>query len=1072
MKSFASLFVAFCLLFCFCIATASADMTVDNASTSGIDVVIVLDMTNSMNQRVDSGGPYDKDNYRLDAAAMLISMLDMDTSRVAVVPFADTPFNVVDLTPVSNAYTRDTLVQSIYKLKTTRPNTNIGTALMKANQILLNRSSADNSNNPMIVLLTDGGNALTAGENHQIAEFLSWNKTNNVIEVARKSNVTTEMVNDITREAVDCASYNGFPIYTIALGVDPSSAKDGALSLKAISERTGVPNGCVSLDSDHASELPEIFAKFLADQIGSSVQFSANPQATASEGSYEVKLPVLNRSVLELNVIIPVRGNAQTGIEASSIQVYDATGNLQYNNKGVTVLSNDNGHFAMVKIREPQSCGMWTLRFSSTGEPQDISFNILYNYSIKLQADVFSTSGMPDIYKTDTLDIVADFVASDGSEVNDEMLYHDYSQEAEYEPWMNIQCGWELYMAGKDDSGNIVPTGDALLSGELTADTLSKQFRGQGQLVNIKKSGEYVLQVHAQGAGLDRTVEKVITLMNHAPDAKAYTYPVHVNAINEKSGEGSWTVSSGTLPVSEFITDADGDVLTFAFEAQQDADKIIILSKDPDNAGGIRYTTVLNGDRLASGTATYTLKYSDGDDGSGEIALTFEVISDADQYTPQVEWINGVDQSGTAKKNTQITLAVCLKDKNGKNADASVLEQVSPLLEVTSANEGPIAPFGEPVLNFNSNAWEFSGSTANQSDTWTITVNVSPFEPQTLLVEIPNNSAPAAANIPVGNIIRYNGDGIPSILAGLVGENTSASDAARRIDVESMPLFADDDNDILTYEAPVVGNGLKVVSLSDSGNGYPYRLDADADEFTGLFHYDFQTEVRVEATDGDGQASTCSWTLIIENLHAKMLTYVVICALSLIALVILALIIRQIRKPCFPKLCISIREEPSYYETSTEALAPVKTPTNANQCGVEEEMANRHGLSMSQLQSIIIKPIRSTSSVGVICKKIEKDHELSLGGEILKAKKQYSWQIDEELILRNSNNENGIAMKLFDQAAESAGVDQTLLDGNGADWNDEPDTASEVEPRKIRSVKKRSVIEVQDTPADHDDFDF
>ena len=78
--------------------------------------------------------------------------------------------------------------------------------------------------------------------------------------------------------------------------------------------------------------------------------------------------------------------------------------------------------------------------------------------------------------------------------------------------------------------------------------------------------------------------------------------------------------------------------------------------------------------------------------------------------------------------------------------------------------------------------------------------------------------------------------------------------------------------------------------------------------------------------------------------------------------------------------------------------------------------------------------------------------DLSLGNAMLKAKKQYNWHIDEELVLRNSNDPNGVAMKLFDQAAESAGVDQTL--------------------RKIRSVKKRDAIEVQDTPAGHDDFDF
>ena len=52
----------------------------DQAAAQGVDLVIVLDMTNSM----DNYEMNDVHNYRFDAAAMLIGMLDMDGSRVAV----------------------------------------------------------------------------------------------------------------------------------------------------------------------------------------------------------------------------------------------------------------------------------------------------------------------------------------------------------------------------------------------------------------------------------------------------------------------------------------------------------------------------------------------------------------------------------------------------------------------------------------------------------------------------------------------------------------------------------------------------------------------------------------------------------------------------------------------------------------------------------------------------------------------------------------------------------------------------------------------------------------------------
>ena len=88
-KRILTVLLAVCLLFGMVSFAAGEETAGDTSSTSGIDVVIVLDMTNSM-RSLKNGKPAGNDiyAYRIDATAMLIGMLDMGGSRVAIVPFA------------------------------------------------------------------------------------------------------------------------------------------------------------------------------------------------------------------------------------------------------------------------------------------------------------------------------------------------------------------------------------------------------------------------------------------------------------------------------------------------------------------------------------------------------------------------------------------------------------------------------------------------------------------------------------------------------------------------------------------------------------------------------------------------------------------------------------------------------------------------------------------------------------------------------------------------------------------------------------------------------------------------
>ena len=102
---------------------------------------------------------------------------------------------------------------------------------------------------------------------------------------------------------------------------------------------------------EEAKDLPGYFAKVLADKIGSSVQIATAPsKVDGTVKTYEVPVPVLNESIREINVILPVKkdkANLISGILADTIKVLNVHGEIQTTgmDDGVTVLKNKNISF-------------------------------------------------------------------------------------------------------------------------------------------------------------------------------------------------------------------------------------------------------------------------------------------------------------------------------------------------------------------------------------------------------------------------------------------------------------------------------------------------------------------------------------------------------------------------------------------------------------------------------------------------------------------------------------------------------------------------------------------------------
>ena len=1090
-KKLGSVILALCLLLGIC-SPASGEVVGDTSTTTGVDVVIVLDMTSSMYPTQSKSGN-DPNGYRIDATSMLIGMMDMDGSRVAIVPFASAPGKPVDIigfTDVSNSQSRLDLISKIYtdypgkKL----PDTNIGAALMKADQMLLDRE--DKTNRPMIVLMTDGQNDIAKTKENpsgliSVPHSLRW-ENEQIVDKGTES-YNTEKADTVTYEAFLCAQKNGIPVYTVALGTEPDKTSTGrGISLIDISLGTGALE-CQKVNKAEAQNLPAFFAKVLANQIGSSVEYTATPTPVeGQDGTYEVKIPILNEKVLETNVILPVKnkkGGSFSGIDADSIELIDSTGARVNGNSEITMFRGfANSHFAMIKIREARNPGMWTMRFQSDSDPSSISFNILYKYNIKFGVEVLTPVGGTEFYKTDKLNVKGRFMEESGSSAEDSALYRDHTGEAGYEDWMTIRSNWKLYRASSEGRA----TGDVLKEGTLNANTVQNLFETQINLAEGERlpSGHYLLVVNASGAGLDRTVNIPLELKNHEPAAGEFSQTIHVNK-TDVGEDATWTVegTSGQLTKNarEIVTDKDDDDVQFDLRpADVESQSLVEMTVDQES-GVISYKTVLESEKIKAGTARYELHYNDMDGGTGSIPVTLEIVSDIDVLRDKYDFeVKITDESGnetnTFLKNKPVKITARLKDKETGTYDTEgIIGRLKQKLTIADLKSGETV-VADGVMTLNGDALEYTvESTGNKEAQWSVRLNVEPFE-HSQIIEIPGSNSPEPRETETVTI-NCDGEKVPGFLSSVIGENTPDDDPARIVAIKG--LFTDKDNDELSYDEPrfiipATGEAADpaVIHADKAGEGEDavYTIIVSGNT-TGLFNFTAEGEMHLTARDGDGGTGDYVRKVTIVDLYNKMLTYIVIIIIALIALIILYLIIHQIRKPVFPKLNMTIREEPSLYESGSETLSPVKQYTNINKLGVDADMANKHGISMELLQNIIVKPIRSRMSVGVICKKPAPGHEVMLEDVRMKPKKAYTWKVGQELTIRSENGDGLVAVKLEDRPD----TDETYEEFKGDEWSEIDESAASRGGRKHSRKAERKAPPVEEEPStsgSSDDFDF
>jgi len=339
------------------------------AQTSGIDAVLVADVSNSMNTS-------DRDKISNEAMKMFIDMLPVQGDKVGIVAYTDQVEREKALLEIQSDADKSSLKNFIDQLGR-GPYTDISVGVAEAVNVL--NHGADASHSPMIVLLADGNN--------------DFNDT--------KGRTQAESDADLAK-AVKEAQDQDIPVYTIGLNAD------GKLNKNALADLASQTGG-KSFITDTPDDLPQILSEIFADHAKLNVV--KLPSITGNGSYQEVTVNVPNDSVLEAN--ISIMSSKQVEIELT-----DPSGKAVDLNSDAAKLSTSKS-YSLVKLLKPQE-GDWKLRVK--GAPKDsIDINLLFNYDLQLVVDPIKTKSYT---KGDKVDLTAK-LENGGQPLQDNDLYAD-----------------------------------------------------------------------------------------------------------------------------------------------------------------------------------------------------------------------------------------------------------------------------------------------------------------------------------------------------------------------------------------------------------------------------------------------------------------------------------------------------------------------------------------------------------------------------------------------------------------------------------------------------------------------
>lgn len=1019
---------------------------------SAVDIVLLIDQSGSTWSKSVAGGPSDPNGYRLDAAEMVIALLGMNGSRVAYVPFAARVFENAD-SGFSNISGPEDYRAKMAECEKLRGNTGMGgahgeneggtdyaEALAYAYNLLAKRE--DDSNQPMIIFLTDGKIEFTGKQQYLQKQYYTWNantglfdKTSKAVRVylnRESASSGTYFTSELLESAVTACVTKEFPVYTVALASDRNS--EFFQELNDISVRTGGGNAIAIGKNDiyGLESLPAYFGKMFANRIGSSeLKVLSATCVDPATNLYEVQFVIPNKSVMEANLFV-----SKVGVSGSYL--LDADGNRPSPNT-VTELSSHN--FVLYKLNNPTPYGIWKLRFTKTDDrsASDISFNLLYNYDVVLHGYVNEAGGYEGqeagatFSRGDVLAFSAKFYDNREGRLSVDSRLYDYPDVPNnpIDDWCTMNVSYELRQVLGNQTSQVVYSSADHPEKQMVAN--GNQFYVELDMKDIKRdindfngiaAGEYFMDIRVEGSGLVREVNVPFTLTN-TPASN-----------NVRDIEKSFEVDAapgddvGEIDLSSYIYDADNDRLSVTFAQDAEGSEHVTLSYDRQTQK-LSYQAIPDGEgKHASCTGRGMLRIVEVDQGTTtEIPVKVHLTSANDElagrWIPQAT-VEGSKVAAVVSKDTdfEIKLQLMMRDNPQMiDRDTSFVNKVKAEISIEDSLTYESIATGEMDMA-STGVFTFQHHTGVKSGAWTVNIRIKQKENDLVVSSattnfMVENAAPTANHTSLAYTIYHNP--LPEFLSIL---GTATPEEERSINLEE--LFTETDKEALVF---VEKQGPSVNLLTIDKQDPVWVLSA-------VEGANASTTFMVSARDNDGaETPVITFEVELVDLVQVWSQRGLIALAALIVLIIIILLIRQARKPKFPKgAVLGVREGSSDYDTSTYEFVPSKKPIPLAAV-IMSDTAAKFGIGANALTNIELVPVRSTNgSIGVRIKKRMDDVTVALTSKTIgKGKKPTIWAVGDTLILNSRNNMAGAELNVVLSPAENMSAAGTVFGSSSND---------------------------------------
>ena len=883
-------FIAFILSLLMLLATwsfAAAETTYDLSSmvnpTAALDLVILLDDSGSMSKQSKGN---DIPSFRYDAASIMLNMCEEEGTKAAVFRFnnAVKAIGSNELTSIDmNGRVRKKLTTELdERVRATAGKnyggpTYLGAALQKAVEVL-NHGAAERTETgraPVILILADG----TADDT------------------------------DVLEEAKNECIKQGYKVYTVLL----MKAFDGSPdNLRDLAEQTGGK----FFEPTDASELPQMFAQVFADQTGAELTFDkkAPERVAGTQNTWEIKIPVPNRSVKECNIMLPVQGLSHIRLERpdgsvvnadeDNDNVYYYQAGFQTNARGEVPHDSTEPRFIQYKIIRPTQdntdLGIWKMTFDAEDASRgaNVSITVVFNYNLTLKTNYEEDSNEIVAKKGDRFPLVAQFYEENGRTSNDNMLYRAWDEENK----SGIVCRAYLFIDKADfsklnaNTPSVVlePDGDLL---QFSKDINLKDF--QIDKGSIRSDKDYYLLIKAEGDGLVRTAEPIhLRIENQSPKVIGSSNTI-VLSIEDQTKDPNDPVKTD-ISIDQYLTDPDGedDIKNVQFELSDSS----VASYEADIQDKAHATVTLTA-KNQEGNTSLKVTMVDAEDQPVDIQIPIRVESILNalkaEYTVSVETkAPEAGEGKTFRKGEVSELSVHISRKEDASS-VYTIENYAPQIDLYEIKEN------------NQSELIKAGLTDNGSHEITLIGHDDGIYRYQAVLRA-NDKVLAQSD----TVQLFTGNMNPKIADDSVWENSAEIHCEKIPDkwlgyentepwtISFKDMIVDPNGDMLTFSytcEPEQQKAVKIEEITEDDRLIGIKVIPEAEG---------NIEIKVRAVDDYSVSAPGvldqSYTVSITDRHAITMKYLYIALAALVALIILILIIRAVTRPKFKDVMLDV----------------------------------------------------------------------------------------------------------------------------------------------------------------------